>query len=154
MKWILRRVRVQRKRRTTVTKHFLVHKEQARAVVHAKLLYWNQFYGFKYNRVAIRNSKRNWGSCTSLKNLNFSYKVLFLPPHLQDYIVIHELCHLQELNHQKSFWTLVEKHVPQYRMCIAELKIIEKSKLTGVYDLSEHVAQVSMVHPDNTLAVV
>ncbi len=123
MKWRL--VRRRKKRRTTVTKHFVEHKEIARALIQQKLLYWNQFYGFTYNRVAIRNTRRRWGSCTSLKNLNFSYKILFLPEHLQDYIIVHELCHLQELNHGQGFWTLVAQQVPNYQTCIGELKKLD-----------------------------
>jgi predicted metal-dependent hydrolase len=125
MKW--RIVRRRRKRRTSVTKHYLEHKEAARKLVHEKLEYWNQFYGFAYNRVAIRNTRRCWGSCTSLKNLNFSYKLLFLPPHLQDYIIVHELCHLKELHHKESFWALLAEQIPAYEASITELKHLEKT---------------------------
>ncbi len=129
MKWRL--IRRRKKRRTTVTKHFTEHKEIARQLVHQKLLHWNQFYGFVYKRVAIRNTRRRWGSCTSLKNLNFSYKILFLPEHLQDYIIVHELCHLQELNHGKGFWVLVAEQIPDYQTCINELKNIDKEIFKG-----------------------
>lgn len=125
LRWRL--VRRRRKRSTSVTKHYLEHKEDARILVHNKIAYWNQFYGFSFNRVAIRNTRRCWGSCTSLKNLNFSYKLLFLPPHLQDYIIVHELCHLQELHHKESFWKLVAEQIPSYETAIAELKHIEKT---------------------------
>ena len=123
-------IRFRRKRRSSVTLHYQAHKEAARAVVHKKLSEWNQQYGFTYKRVAIRNQRRSWGSCTSLKNLNFSYKILFLPSHLQDYIVVHELCHLQELNHGTSFWALVEKCVHEYQNCLRELKEIEQGGLS------------------------
>jgi predicted metal-dependent hydrolase len=130
MRWRLKRIRVRRKRRTSVTVHYLQHKELARALVHKKLREWNRVYGFSYKRVAIRNTTRSWGSCTSLKNLNFSYKILFLPPHLQDYIIVHELCHLQELNHGPNFWHLVGEQVPNYVACKAELATLEKKPLT------------------------
>jgi len=138
MKWRLIR---RRKRRTSVTQHFVAHKETARALVHQKLIYWNQFYNFTYKRVAIRNTRRSWGSCTSLKNLNFSYKLLFLPSHLQDYIIVHELCHLGELNHGKNFWDLVAQQVPHYELCIAELKVVEATSFTTsrLSSLSPHV---------------
>lgn len=126
MGWKLIR-RVRRKRRSTLTPHYRAHKEQARTVVSDKLVQWNALYGFSYNRVAIRNTRRNWGSCTSLRNLNFNYKVLFLPEHLQDYIIVHELCHLCELNHGVSFWELVAQTIPDYKARIAELKKLEKS---------------------------
>lgn len=118
--------RRRRKRASSVTKHYLAHKEAAREVITQRLVYWNQFYGFSYNRVAIRNQRRCWGSCTSLRNLNFSYRILFLPSHLQDYIVVHELCHLQELNHGSNFWMLVAQQIPEYKSHIQELREIEK----------------------------
>ena len=126
MKWIRK---IRRKRRSSVTLHYLQYKEQTRKVIHEKLQYWNQFYNLEYKRVAIRNQRRSWGSCTSLKNLNFSYRILFLPPLLQDYIVVHELCHLQELNHSQSFWQLVSQQIPEYKTCIAQLRAIEKTTL-------------------------
>ena len=123
MGWRFRRVR---RRSSSVTKHYLTHKKRARELVHLKLAQWNMVYGFSYNRVAIRNTRRSWGSCTSLKNLNFSYKVLFLPEHLQDYIIVHELCHLQELNHGSGFWQLVERGIPNHKECRKELRTLEK----------------------------
>ena len=122
MKWY----RVRRKRRSSVTQHYVANKEAARALVLARLEYWNQFYGYSYNRVAIRNQKTCWGSCTAKKNLNFSYKLMFLPPHLMDYIIVHELCHLAELNHGKKFWSLVLQTIPEYKKYIKELRTIEK----------------------------
>jgi len=128
MYWIKRR---RKKRASSVTKHYVIHKESAREVIHERLLHWNQFYNFEYNRVAIRNQRRCWGSCTSLKNLNFSYKLLFLPPHLIDYIVVHELCHLQELNHGQNFWSLVAQQVPDYKTHIVELRVIEQGGISA-----------------------
>jgi predicted metal-dependent hydrolase len=130
MYWLKKK---RRKRGTSVTKHYLSYKEEARKLIVSRVNYWNQFYAFDFNRIAIRNQRRCWGSCTSLKNLNFSYKILFLPSHLQDYIIVHELCHLQELNHGKSFWALVEKQVPQYKLCIKDLKQIERGGMSASY---------------------
>lgn len=75
----------------------------------------NRRYGFSYGRVAIRDQRRRWGSCSSAGNLNFNYKILFLPSALQEYIVTHELCHLAEFNHGPAFWRLVASTVPDYR---------------------------------------
>jgi len=69
----------------------------------------------KYNRVAIRNQRGRWGSCTSRRNLNFNYRILDLAPELRDYIIVHELCHLKELHHGKAFWDLVSLAIPQAR---------------------------------------
>ena len=120
-------VRRRRRRTTSVTPHYLTHKEVARELVLARLHFWNQYYGFRYNRVAIRNQKTCWGSCTSLKNLNFSYKLIFLPPHLQDYVVLHELCHLKELHHGQTFWDLMGQVMPDYEARMHELHAVERS---------------------------
>lgn len=115
-----------KKRRRRPGKHYLAHKEQARALIHDRLHHFNQHYGLTWNRVAIRNQRRCWGSCSSLGNLNFSYKLLFLPPHLTDYIVVHELCHLLELNHGQRFWELVAEQIPDHRERRHELRRIEQ----------------------------
>lgn len=127
MKWQWgRRRRVRRRTGTTVSKHYLAHKEAARELVLARLAYFNQHYNLVWNRVAIRNQRRCWGSCSSLRNLNFNYKIQFLPPHLRDYIIVHELCHLTHMNHGRDFWTLVAEVMPEYPQYVRELRTIDK----------------------------
>ncbi len=128
--------RKRRKRRSTVTKHYVTHKEAARQLIHQKLTFWNGYYGHVYNRVAVRNTKRRWGSCSSLGNLNFSYKILFLPETLQDYLIVHELCHLKEFNHGQGFWDLVAQQIPEYKACIAHLREVEKELPKSTLDTS------------------
>lgn len=96
------------------TAEYLQYKEQARILVHAKLAYWNTFYHFSYNRISIKNQKSRWGSCSSKGNLNFHYKIVLLPDELVDYLIVHELCHLGQMNHSKHFWDLVAKTIPDY----------------------------------------
>lgn len=132
MRWFKRRKQV---RRSSVTKHYQVHKEASRQLVAERLVHFNQHYQFTYNRVAIRNQRRCWGSCTSLKNLNFSYKLLFLPQCLSDYIIVHELCHLKELNHGPRFWQLVEETLPEYKQYRRELRRLERSIGTSAHGL-------------------
>ncbi len=122
MFFIFKRVRRIIIRRKGSQKEYLLHKETARKLVHERLKYFNQFYGFKYNKVSIRNQKTRWGSCSKSGNLNFSYKLVLLPPHLSDYIIIHELCHLKEFNHSQAFWDLVAQQAPDYKKAINELK--------------------------------
>ncbi len=101
---------------------YLKYKEQARELVKRRLEYFNQFYGFKYKQIAIKNQKTRWGSCSRQGNLNFNYKIALLPAEQADYIVVHELCHLGQLNHSEKFWTLVEKTVPDHLRIRSELR--------------------------------
>ena len=101
---------------------YLRHKEEARALVTERVAYWNQFYTFPFGRIAIKDTKRLWGSCSRKGNLNFSYALLFLPRELADYVIVHELCHLQEHNHSNAFWALVAKAQPEYLRLRRELR--------------------------------
>ncbi len=133
----LRKRRTVRKRST-----YLDHKELARSLIHARLEALARQHDFSYKRVAIRDTKRSWGSCSSNGNLNFSYKLLFLPPCLRDYIIIHELCHLRELNHSQAFWDQVEQILPAYRELKHDLRRLERTRGTAIRTLrairSEH----------------
>jgi predicted metal-dependent hydrolase len=101
-------------------KEYTKYVDQAREIVKEKLEVWQKFYlenfhiELNFNRVAIKNSKTRWGSCSSKKNLNFSYKVVFLNDEERDYLIIHELCHLQQMNHGPNFWKLVSWGCPNF----------------------------------------
>lgn len=101
---------------------YIAHKERAFEIAHETLERINTHYGFTYRRVSIRNQKTRWGSCSRLKNLNFNYKIALLRPELADYLVAHELCHLQQMNHSKKFWQLVEQTIPNYKELRRELR--------------------------------
>lgn len=78
--------------------------------------------GLSYNRVSIRKQKTLWGSCSSKQNISLNCKLLFMPVSVVRYVMVHELCHTQEMNHSKCFWALVEKHDPEFRKHEAMLK--------------------------------
>lgn len=96
-------------------------KSSALRLAKDRLQHFNQFYGFKLGTIGIRNQRTRWGSCSSSGRINFTYKICLLPPHLADYIIVHELCHLGEMNHSKRFWALVAKTQPEYRKLKHEL---------------------------------
>ncbi len=131
-----RKRRRRQQRASSVTAHYLTHKAAARAVVVERLVYFNQYYGYAYKREAIRNTRRSWGRCSSLGNLNFSYKLLFLPAALRDYVIVHELCHLRELNHGAQFWALVGECIPDYSELRNTLREIDREARGGVAHLS------------------
>lgn len=66
------------------------------------------------NRVVIKEQKKRWGSCSNKHNLNFNWRLSMMPTWVIAYIVLHELCHFEELNHSAAFWQSVEKRMPEY----------------------------------------
>lgn len=109
-------------------RHYVRHKEEARALVHARLAHFNAHYNHTLRRVFIKNSKSRWGSCSSAGNLNFNYKLIFLPPELLDYVVVHELCHLRHFNHGPEFWLLVEQVLPNHKDLRRQLRTLERGQ--------------------------
>ena len=71
--------------------------------------------GVAYNRLTVRGAKTRWGSCSQKGNLNFNWKLMMAPEPVIDYVIIHELAHLKEMNHSKNFWKLVAEHCPKWR---------------------------------------
>ena len=94
---------------------FIRNKSTALKIARQKMEYFNQFYGLKWKKVMIKNQKTRWGSCSRQGNINFNYKIALLPERAVDYIIVHEMCHLAEMNHSRKFWNLVAKTVPDYR---------------------------------------
>lgn len=71
--------------------------------------------GVTYNWVTVRGQKTRWASCSQKGRLSFNWKLIMAPKPVIDYVIIHELTHLKEMNHSKQFWELVAKHCPRWR---------------------------------------
>ncbi len=71
--------------------------------------------GLEYNKVRIKHNVSNWGSCSSKKNINLNLNIVRLPMELQDYVMLHELCHLRHMNHGPEFHALLESLCPGHR---------------------------------------
>lgn len=78
--------------------------------------------GGSFSRITIRDQKTRWGSCSSTGTLSFNYRLMFAPPRVLDYVVVHELCHLTQMNHSRAFWDLVASVLPDYRIYRSWLK--------------------------------
>lgn len=89
--------------------------ERATKVIPEKVRHFAESMGVEYGRITIRNQKTRWGSCSGKGNLNFNCLLMLVPEDVMDYVVVHELCHLIEMNHSKAFWQQVEQVMPDYK---------------------------------------
>ena len=71
--------------------------------------------GVTYVRLTVRAARTRWGSCSQKGIINFNWKLMMAPEPVIDYVIIHELAHLKEMNHSKNFWKLVAEHCPKWR---------------------------------------
>lgn len=103
-----------------------VYRKLARLEFEEKAAYYAERMGVTYNRIAVKEQKTKWGSCSGKKNLNFNWKLILMPESIFDYIVVHELAHLIEMNHSSAFWAQVAKIMPDYKKRVAWLRKNEK----------------------------
>ncbi len=89
--------------------------DRALEYIPKRVIYFSMQMKVYFGNVTIRNQKTRWGSCSSKGNLNFNCQLMRMPPEVIDYVVVHELCHLKEMNHSKAFWEEVEKVMPDYQ---------------------------------------
>jgi predicted metal-dependent hydrolase len=78
--------------------------------------------GLHHTRVSVRLQRTRWGSCSRDGAISLNARLLFLPPPLVEYVLVHELCHTITPNHSEAFWELVQRHAPDYRKRRAELR--------------------------------
>ncbi len=121
VKWSIKKV-APRKSSPISRMHYEEHRKRALSFAKERVIHWNQFYGFDYQKISVKNQKTRWGSCSKKGNLSFNYKIALLPVTFADYIVVHELCHLKEFNHSQNFWNLVVQTTPQYKEIRRKLK--------------------------------
>ena len=88
---------------------------RAKRIIPQRVRYYADIMGVTYGRITIRMQKSRWGSCSGKGNLNFNCLLMRTPETILDYVVVHELCHLKEMNHSPRFWAEVEKVLPDYK---------------------------------------
>ncbi|MFD2444986.1 M48 family metallopeptidase [Bacillus sp. CGMCC 1.16607] len=89
--------------------------QQCKALVEKSIHSFQSNFKTKPRSIRITDSKSNWGTCDSKQQLTFNWKLAMAPIQVIDYVVVHEMCHMVHLNHDRSFWRLVGKIMPDYK---------------------------------------
>lgn len=89
-------------------------REQARSVLTEKSNDYAKQLGVSFNKIRIGNQRTRWGSCSSKGTISYNWRLILMPEEIMDYVVVHELCHLIEMNHSSRFWMLVSGILPDY----------------------------------------
>ncbi len=98
------------------------YRAQARNYIAARLEYFSHSHNMKPVGLRISSARTRWGSCSRKGTLSFTWRLVMAPPEVMDYVIVHELAHLHEMNHSPAFWALVEKMLPDYQQRRAWLK--------------------------------
>jgi predicted metal-dependent hydrolase len=88
----------------------------AREALSAKTKYYADIMGIKYGRVRITTAKTRFGSCSARGDISYSLRLMLYPEEAIDYVVVHELAHIKEMNHSKNFYAIIEKVMPDYKL--------------------------------------
>jgi len=100
----------------------LAYKKRASKILLQRLDYWSSVTNLKYKTFDLTNAKGKWGSCSSKGKIMLNWRLLMANQPAIDYVVVHELCHLEHQHHQKDFWNLVKKYYPNYKVSQKYLK--------------------------------
>lgn len=103
------------------------YQQEAEKLVHERIQIWAEQMQLFPKSVKLRNQKSRWGSCSSRGSIQINWRLIGAPIHVIDYILIHELAHLQHMNHSERFWNLVRQHCPEFEE--AEKWLKEKHQL-------------------------
>lgn len=106
-------------------------KELLFEIIRHRIAYYENLTQINCSTYSISSARKKWGSCNTKNELKFNYRLIMLKPHLIDYVIIHELCHIREFNHSKRFWALVSVFDKNFKQHRAELK--EYSPLMSIY---------------------
>ena len=104
-----------KKERSFTDEEIAAMKKEAKRILCAKVSFFSEIMGLEYGRITITSAKTRFGSCSSSKNLSFSYRLMLYPEAAIDYVVVHELAHLVHMNHSKNFYDLIAKYLPDYK---------------------------------------
>ena len=97
--------------------------KNAKEYIPDRVEYYSKIMNLKYGRITITSAKTRFGSCSSKGNISFSYRLMLYPRELVDYVIVHELAHLSEMNHSDRFYKIIESVLPDYRERVKRLKL-------------------------------
>ncbi|MBF0125972.1 MAG: M48 family metallopeptidase [Magnetococcales bacterium] len=101
------------------------YRREARTHLVARLRARAREMGIELDTITIRGQKSRWGSCSSRGGINLNWQLMLLPSRVVEYVLVHELCHRQHMNHSPAFWSLVGSHLPDYPLLKKQLEIIQ-----------------------------
>ena len=110
----------------------VLYRELAKRLITQSVEYYSKQMSLYPSAVKINGARTRWGSCSSKKSLNFSWRLMMTDMGCLNYVVIHELAHLQEMNHGPKFWRIVAQTMPNYRDAERRLKTYAKQKITSL----------------------
>lgn len=124
--WINKHIKKQREKNEkygNLTDEMIAElRKTAKQILPLKVAYYAKIMGLKYGRISITGAKTRFGSCSSKGNIAFSYRLMLYPDEAIDYVVVHELAHLKEMNHSPAFYKIIAKVLPDYKERIKLLK--------------------------------
>ena len=117
--WIIKHIELQRKKESLfdgITAEDIKRlKREAVIYFKDKTEYYSRIMGLKYGRITITSAEKRFGSCSSQGNISYSYRLMMYPEAAREYVVVHELAHLKEMNHSKKFYDIVSSVLPDYK---------------------------------------
>lgn len=90
------------------------YKKKALEKITERIVWYTKTMGLNYNKIKVTSAQKRWGSCSAKGNLNFGWRLIMAPLQVIDYVVVHELSHIDEKNHSKKFWNKVKVTLPNY----------------------------------------
>ena len=97
--------------------------KKAKEYLPYRLEYYAKLYGYKYEKCKLTHANTRWGSCSSNKTISLNIGLMKLPEPLRDYVILHELAHLNHMDHSKDFWAEVASHDPSYKIHNKKIKM-------------------------------
>ena len=118
-KWIEKHIEQQR-RKTSLFENLTEDdikriKKEAKEYFNDKTEHYAGIMGINYGRITITSAKKRFGSCTSVGNISYSYRLMLYPEAAREYVVVHELAHRKEMNHSKRFYDIIARVMPDYK---------------------------------------